>query len=53
MRSSEDGRGVNTTEKPELSSNTPAIDDIDLPPNGGFNAWLQVLGSFFLFFNSW
>ncbi|KAL6251382.1 hypothetical protein RBB50_001591 [Rhinocladiella similis] len=23
------------------------------PPNGGFNAWLQVLGSFFLFFNCW
>lgn len=23
------------------------------PPNGGFNAWLQVAGSFFLFFNSW
>lgn len=23
------------------------------PPNGGFNAWLQVFGAFFLFFNSW
>ena len=23
------------------------------PPNGGWYAWLQVLGSFFLFFNSW
>lgn len=23
------------------------------PPNGGFAAWLQVLGSFFLFFNGW
>jgi len=22
-------------------------------PNGGLTAWLQVLGSFFLFFNSW
>jgi hypothetical protein len=22
-------------------------------PDGGFVAWLQVLGSFFLFFNSW
>jgi hypothetical protein len=22
-------------------------------PNGGFNAWLQVAGSFMLFFNSW
>ena len=23
------------------------------PPNGGFAAWLQVAGSFFLFFNAW
>jgi hypothetical protein len=23
------------------------------PPNGGFRAWLQVAGSFFLFFNCW
>lgn len=23
------------------------------PPDGGFAAWLQVLGAFFLFFNSW
>ena len=22
-------------------------------PNGGVKAWLQVLGSFFLFFNTW
>ncbi|GFF58033.1 probable transporter MCH4 [Aspergillus udagawae] len=23
------------------------------PPNGGWMAWLQVVGAFFLFFNSW
>lgn len=23
------------------------------PPDGGFAAWLQVLGAFLLFFNSW
>jgi hypothetical protein len=23
------------------------------PPDGGFAAWLQVLGGFFIFFNSW
>lgn len=23
------------------------------PPDGGFTAWLQVLGSFFIFFNTW
>lgn len=22
-------------------------------PNGGFKAWMQVVGSFFLFFNTW
>ncbi|ERF73598.1 hypothetical protein EPUS_00851 [Endocarpon pusillum Z07020] len=33
-----------------VEKQTPAQEP---PPNGGFNAWLQVLGSFFLFFNSW
>ncbi|OCT52108.1 monocarboxylate permease like proteinue, mch4 [Cladophialophora carrionii] len=28
-------------------------DDPGPPPNGGFRAWLQVVGSFFLFFNCW
>lgn len=23
------------------------------PPDGGLTAWLQVVGAFFLFFNSW
>ena len=27
--------------------------EIGPPPNGGFQAWLQVVGSFFLFFNCW
>ncbi|KAI1618426.1 MFS transporter, MCP family, solute carrier family 16, member 10 [Exophiala viscosa] len=31
---------------PEKSGDTP-------PPNGGTLAWLQVLGAFFLYFNSW
>lgn len=25
----------------------------DAIPNGGFTAWLQVVGSFFLIFNTW
>ncbi|KAL8297749.1 hypothetical protein RB597_007229 [Gaeumannomyces tritici] len=29
---------------------TPELDDI---PNGGLKAWLQVVGAFFIFFNSW
>lgn len=33
----------------EASASSPP----DPVPNGGLTAWLQVLGSFFLFFNSW
>lgn len=29
-------------------STTPAA-----PPNGGLQAWLHILGSFFLYFNTW
>lgn len=36
-------------EKPEPALPTPAND----PPDGGLKAWLQVVGSFFLFFNTW
>lgn len=25
----------------------------DAPPDGGLKAWLQVAGSFFLYFNTW
>ena len=28
----------------------PSVTDL---PNGGLTAWLQVVGAFFLFFNSW
>jgi hypothetical protein len=31
----------------------PDSEDPGPPPNGGFRAWLQVVGSFFLFFNCW
>jgi hypothetical protein len=31
-------------------STTPTYEP---PPNGGLTAWLQVVGSFFLFFNTW
>ncbi len=31
----------------------PAPPSNDGPPNGGLTAWLQVLGSFMLFFNTW
>jgi hypothetical protein len=43
-------------EKIEPGRVVPAVDQrggIGPPPNGGAKAWIQVLGSFFLFFNSW
>jgi len=34
-------------------SKTHSVNNINSIPNGGLRAWLQVVGSFFLFFNSW
>lgn len=44
----ENGLGV-------LSSDSSAIVKLDLkgPPNGGLKAWTQILGAFFLYFNTW
>lgn len=45
---SENGQGV-------LSSDSSATVELDLkgPPDGGLTAWLQILGAFFLYFNTW
>lgn len=40
-------------EKLEPSKSRPSINNAAAIPNGGLTAWLQVLGGFFLFFNSW
>jgi hypothetical protein len=37
----------------EPSKSRPSINNAAAMPNGGLTAWLQVLGAFFLFFNSW
>jgi hypothetical protein len=37
----------------ELPSEKPAPKPADEIPDGGIKAWLQVLGSFILFMNSW
>ena len=34
-------------------SSKPSVNDIRSVPNGGLKAWLQVLGSFFVYFNTW
>ncbi|GAB7351396.1 hypothetical protein MBLNU459_g2073t1 [Dothideomycetes sp. NU459] len=36
-----------------VKSANPSVNNIKAIPNGGLRAWLQVLGAFFLFFNSW
>ena len=41
-------RKINT-----VASSKPSVNNIRSVPNGGTTAWLQVLASFFLFFNSW
>ena len=38
---------------PETGSEKVIAAEAEGPPNGGLNAWSQVVGSFFLFFNSW
>ena len=36
-----------------VQSEKPSVNNIKSVPNGGLNAWLQVLSSFFVFFNTW
>ncbi|TQN65130.1 MFS transporter asaE [Colletotrichum shisoi] len=41
---------------PKKSTTAVVVENVELanlPPDGGRLAWLQVAGSFFLFFNSW
>jgi hypothetical protein len=35
---------------PLVAQGQPALNP---PPNGGLKAWVQVVGAFMLFFNSW
>jgi hypothetical protein len=41
-----------TTLEPVRSAH-PSVKDVSKIPNGGLWAWLQVVGGFFLLFNSW
>ena len=36
-----------------VASEKPSINNIKSVPNGGLKAWLQVVGAFFLFWNTW
>lgn len=37
----------------ETASPTPEVKPARTIPNGGLQAWLQVVGAFFLYFNTW
>lgn len=37
----------------ETASSTPEVKPVRIIPNGGLQAWLQVVGAFFLYFNTW
>ncbi|KAF2097887.1 MFS general substrate transporter [Rhizodiscina lignyota] len=37
----------------KVASHVPSVRDLTTIPDGGTMAWLQVVGSFFLFWNSW
>ena len=51
---SSDTTGATTPTSTPLEDAQPAASAVALPPpNGGLNAWIQVLGAHFLFFNSW
>lgn len=43
---------ANGAELEKVASSKPSVNNIKSVPNGGLVAWLQVLGSFFLFFNT-
>ena len=47
-----DGQGSNSQDSVNGEGEEPASQLLD-PPNGGLTAWLQVLGSFCLYFNTW
>lgn len=51
-------RDAGPTEEPDGGaltnvSSKPSVNNIKSVPNGGTKAWLQVLGVFFVFFNTW
>lgn len=46
----EEGLDRGTLEKKPTKA---SVNNVSSIPNGGLGAWLQVLGVFFLFFNTW
>lgn len=54
-RTMEKRHGVDESGTGVLSSDSSAIVELERKglPNGGLKAWLQILGAFFLYFNTW
>ena len=46
-------KGVHEEDEGGADANVKAHGSPEEPPDGGLAAWMQVLGSFFLFFNCW
>lgn len=46
-------RGMDRTEQVQQIPDTPSSTSIQEPPNGGFRAWLHVVASFCIYFNSY
>lgn len=55
-RAAEDDSGpvpATAAELEPVTTKAHSVNHVDSIPNGGLIAWLQVLGCFFIFFNSW
>jgi hypothetical protein len=46
-------RGMESTEQMLEVDDTPSSTSAQDPPNGGFRAWLHVVASFCIYFNSY
>ena len=52
-KAAEDDSDSVPAELEPVTTKAHSVNHVDSIPNGGLIAWLQVLGSFFIFFNSW
>ena len=48
-----DGADAEKAPAPARAAEAKDVQNVSAVPNGGFKAWLQVAGSFFLAFNTW
>lgn len=53
MEASEMAEGGAMGAELEKKATKFSVNNVSSIPNGGLTAWLQVLGAFFIFFNTW